>query len=224
MKHTIIKNAIPLEVCSYIKDFFEKRMDLYDERQNQIRIHQPWLHLKHILEPYLTKYIKVLNDQGGNIYKHNYDYGPHVDSSESYQMINCLIPIYIHEPSDDKQRFVVFDQYVDNGFGRTWKCRPWKTEVDLTYNKKTELCPYQDNLVYDKIEGMDMEFYKKYLDHNHAWPDMYMGLTGTAYEAIPGNLILFNSNQIHTSGKINCAWKIGLFINFAGSLQELLIQ
>lgn len=223
MKHTIINNAIPLEVCDYVKDFFDNRTDLYNTKPNQIRIHQPWLHLKNILEPYLSKYIKQFDDCGGNIFKHNYDYGPHVDCYRPYQMINCLIPIYRHEPLTEKQYFVVFDQYVNNGNGRTWKCKQWSNEVDLTVNKKTELCPYQDELVFDKIEGMDLEFYKKYLEHPNSWPDMYRGLSGTAYEATPGNLILFNSNQIHTSGKINSTWKIGLLIMFGGSLDELLL-
>ena len=224
MKHTIIKNAIPLEVCDSVKDFFDKNIHLYDTSDNQIKIHNIWDRLRHLLEIHLSKYINKLDNQGSNIYKHSEDYGPHVDSDQTYQMINCLIPIYRHLPSEEKQYFVVFDQYVDNGFGRTWKSRPWQGEIDLVFNKKTDLSPYQDDSVYEKIEGMDKEFYKKYLDHGNAWPEMYLGLTGTAYEAIPGNMILFNSNQIHTSGRINSLWKIGLFMQFAGSLDELIIQ
>ena len=223
MKYTIRKNAIPLEVCDYIKDFFDTNPHLYDNSDGQDKINDFWKSLRYILEPLLLKHLNTLDFQGGNIYKHSEDYGPHVDSDQTYQMINCLIPIYRHLPSEEKQYFVVFDQYVDNGFGRTWMSRPWQGEIDLKFNKKTELSPYQDVLVHEKIEGMDTEFYKKYLDHSRAWPDMYMGLTGTAYEAMPGNMILFNSNQVHTSGRINSLWKIGLFMQFAGSLDELII-
>lgn len=226
MKHTIIKNAIPLDVCDYVKDFFYSRTDLYAEkgRKGHIRIHNPWEYVKDVMEPYILKYIKPLNDCGGNIYKHDHDYGPHTDSYRPDQLINCLIPIYLHEPTEEKQHIVIFDQYISNGVGRIWRCKPWKGETELEFNKKTELSPYQDELVHNKIEGIDMEFYKKYLEHAGTWPDMYRGLTGTAYEAVPGNLILFNSNHIHTTGKLNCSWKIGLFQQFLGGLDELLIN
>ena len=228
MKHVSFENVIPLEVCEYIKDFFDKRTDLHvikPNNPNVIKINHPWKHLKDVLDPIFSKYFKTNNGNGGNLYKHQNVYTTHVDSFEPHQMINALIPIYTL-PSVETQHFVVFDQWIDNGIGRTW----YGDRADITengnfdFNKKVALTPFNDPDVYDKTEDdIDEDFYKKYLDFDCHKPEYFKGLTGKAYSFVPGNLILFNSNQLHTTGKLINDWKMGLHINFDGSLDELLL-
>ena len=226
-RHTVIENAIPLEVCEHIKNFFETRTDLHEWKENNpnvIKINHPWKHLADVLDPIFRTHFNPKNGNGGNIYKHTNVYTTHVDSFEQHQMINVLLPIYL--PEDNiQQHFVVFDQWVDNGFGRTW----YGDRSDISengnfdFNKKAAITPYTDPLVHDKTnKDIDINFYNNYLDFPNHKPEYFKGLTGTAYNFKPGNMIMFNSNQLHTTGKLNVSWKLGLHINFDGSLDELL--
>lgn len=224
LRHKAFENAIPLEVCTHIKEFFDSRSDLHFHRPNNpnvIKINHPWKHLQTLLDPILSQYFKTNKGQGGNIYKHSNVYATHVDSGEPYQLINALIPIYLPEP-DVKQHFVVFDQWIENGIGRTWNANH-VVKHNLDYNTITSSIPYNDIAVYDKIDAdIDREFYNSYLDSSDYHYEHFKGLTGTAYEFRPGNLILFNSNNLHCTGKLTTPWKLGLHINFEGSLEELL--
>jgi hypothetical protein len=229
LRHTVFENVIPIEVCDYIKNFFDTRNDLHVVKSNNpnvIKINHPWKHLKTVLDPILSRFFKTHNGNGGNIYKHTNVYTTHVDSFEPHQMINALMPIYI-PPSDEQQHFVVFDQWVDNGFGQTWygDRNDIKDHGDFDFNKKLAQTPFNDSRVYNKTDcNVDKEFYEKYLDTSCHKPEYFKGLTGTAYEFKPGNLILFNSNQLHTTGRLVSDWKMGLHINFDGSLEDLLIR
>lgn len=225
LRHTAFENAIPLDVCKYIKDFFDTHPELHVHKPNNpnvVKINSPWSHLHDLLNPILSKYIKTNNGQGGNIYKHKNLYSLHVDSEEPYQMINVNIPIHL-EVADPVQHFVVFDQWVDNGYGKTWYGdRSDAKNYNFDHNKIASMTPWEDTGVYDKTDtDIDPEFYKNYLDfHNHK-PSYFKGLTGTAYEWKPGSLIVFNSNNIHCTGKLVGPWKMGLLINFEGSLEDV---
>lgn len=227
--HTVFENVIPLSTCEYIKDFFDTNTELHVVKPNNpnvVKINHPWKHLKTILDPIFSQFFNTRNGNGGNIYKHTNVYTTHVDSFEPHQMINALLPIYL-PPCDESQHFVVFDQWVDNGFGQTWygDRHDIKDHGDFDFNKKVAQTPFNDPRVYNKTDlDIDSEFYSKYLDTNCHKPEYFKGLTGVAYEFKPGNLILFNSNQLHTTGKLAAEWKMGLHINFDGSLEELLVK
>lgn len=228
VRHTVFENAIPLDVCKYIKDFFDSRSDLHVHKPNNpnvVKINSPWSHLKTVLNPILSRYIKTINGQGGNIYKHTNLYSLHVDSAEPYQMINVNIPIHL-EVHDPVQHLVVFDQWVDNGNGKTWYGdREDAKNYNFDHNKIASMTPWDDPGVYDKTEhDIDQQFYSDYLDFDNHKPSYFKGLSGTAYEWKPGNLIVFDSNNIHCTGKLIGPWKMGLLINFEGSLEELLIK
>jgi hypothetical protein len=139
-------------------------------------------------------------------------------------MINALLPIHVSNP-DTMQHFVVFDQWVDNGFGQTWYGEDRKTGAsDFDVNKKISMSPCQDDRVHDlTMLDMDPDFYDAYLDDPKHRISYFKGLSGTAYEFVPGNLLLFNSNNLHCTGKLTGPWKMGLHINFEGSLGELLV-
>ena len=228
-RHTSFKNAIPLEVCAYIKEFFDTHQELHVNKPNNpnvTKINSPWSHLGHVLEPILNRYFKTVNGQGGNIYKHKNLYTIHVDSEEPYQMINCLIPVYVTSNEED-QHFIVFDQWVENGFGQTWYGdRPkLQGETDFDRNKKIWMTPFNDDRVYDKTkEDIDASFYQSYLEFDDHKPTYFKGLTGKAYAYRPGDLILFNSNQLHCTGRLVGPWKMGVLINFEGRLDNLLIN
>ena len=227
MRQIGFENVIPLEVCKYIKDFFDNNPDLQIHKPNNpnvIKINHPWRHLQDVLDPILSKYFRTNKGSGGNIYKHSNLYSLHVGSDEPTQMINVNIPIHL-EVEEPQQHFIVFDQWTDNGFGQTWYGdRPDLNNYDFDRNKKVPTSPYNDPRVYDCTEDpIDPEFYKKYLEFDMHKPELFHGLTGTAYEWKPGNMVVFNSNNLHCTGKLIGPWKMGLLINFEGTVEELLV-
>tara|TARA_R110000868_G_scaffold362160_1_gene624245 strand:- start:2778 stop:3473 length:696 start_codon:yes stop_codon:yes gene_type:complete len=227
MKHTVFENAIPLEVCREIKDFFDDNPDLQIHKPNNpnvVKINHPWRHLEDRLRPILSKYFDPNKGSGGNIYKHTNLYSLHVDSDEPTQMINVNIPIHL-EVTDPPQHFMVFDQYTDNGFGQTWYGkRKDINNYNFDRNKKVPMSPYEDPRVYDCTEDpIDEKFYSDYLEFNNHTPELFHGLTGTAYDWRPGNMVVFNSNNLHCTGKLVGPWKMGLLINFEGTVEELLV-
>lgn len=228
LRHVAFKNVIPLEVCNYIKEYFDNHTELHINKPNNpnvTKLNAPWEHFGSILTPILSKYMKITRGYGGNVYKHTNLYTTHVDSHDPHQTINVLIPIYTPD-SNDNQHFVVFDQWMDNGIGRTWYGDrvDTATNTDFDLNKKSSMTPYTDDLVHDKTNNdIDPLFYKTYLEYPKHKPEYFKGLTGTAYDFIPGNLILFNSNNLHCTGKLVGSWKMGMFINFDGALGDLLL-
>lgn len=227
IRHTAFAGVIPLEVVGYIRDFFYEHPELHVNKPNNpnvTKINNPWKHIGDLLEPILSKYFKCNGANGGNIYKHSNLYTTHVDSVEPFQMINALLPIQVTNPTET-QHFVVFDQWVNNGFGQTWYGDGRETgPSDFDINKKLSLSPWQDHRVHDKTEqDMDPGFYQDYLEDPKHDISYFRGLTGTAYEFVPGNLLLFNSNNLHCTGKLVGPWKMGVHINFVGQLEELLV-
>ena len=226
MRHTCFENSIPLDVCKYIKKFFDDNPDLQIHKTNNpdvVKINKPWKHLHEVLDPILSKYFKTNKGQGGNIYKHKNLYSLHVDSDEPWQLMNVNIPIHL-EVDNPKQKLIIFDQYTDNGFGQTWygKRKDIKKNGNFDFNKKVPLTPYEDDKVYDCIDQpIDTKFYSDYLDFANHTPELFYGLTGTAYDFTPGNMIVFNSNNIHSTVKLIGPWKMGLLIQFEGTLEEL---
>ena len=226
MRHTCFENSIPLDVCKYIKKFFDDNPDLQIDKSNNpdvVKINKPWKHLHEVLDPILSKYFKTNKGQGGNIYKHKNLYSLHVDSDEPWQLMNVNIPIHL-EVDNPKQKLIIFDQYTENGFGQTWygKRKDIKKNGNFDFNKKVPLTPYEDDKVYDCIDQpIDTKFYSDYLDFANHTPELFYGLTGTAYDFTPGNMIVFNSNNIHSTGKLIGPWKMGLLIQFEGTLEEL---
>tara|TARA_A100001391_G_scaffold160155_1_gene118747 strand:+ start:66 stop:755 length:690 start_codon:yes stop_codon:yes gene_type:complete len=227
MRHTCFENSIPLEVCKYIKDFFDNNPQLHVHKPNNpdvIKINSPWSHLHEVLNPILSKYFKTNKGQGGNIYKHTNLYSLHVDSDEPWQLMNVTIPIHL-EVEEPKQQLIVFDQYTDNGFGQTWygKRKDIKKHGDFDRNHKIAMTPYEDERVYDCVDKpIDQNFYDRYLEFNNHTPELFYGLTGTAYDFALGNMVVFNSNNIHSTGKLVGPWKMGLLIQFEGKLEELI--
>lgn len=222
MNQICFTNVIPLNIIEELVSFFNTNTHLHYSRlgAGTTKIEKPWPLVKDLIDPYLSKYFNTEPALGGNFYKHEWDYGPHVDSSDEFQTINCLLPLVV--PSVEQQHFVIFDQYVEPGIGRTWMCGAKNNNGELEKNFKTLLYPWEDTSVQEKVQHFDENFYNKYLKHNRTSTETYRSLSGTAYEYTPGNLILFNSNQVHTTGRMVAPWKLGLFIQFKGSLSELI--
>lgn len=226
MKHTCIENAIPLEVTEYIKQYFFDHPEYHIHKENNpnvIKINAPWTHFKDVLDPILSQYFHTNNGQGGNLYKHSNLYSLHTDSDEPVQLMNCCIPIHL-EVTEPQQKFVVFDQHLRPGLTKTWYGEHrQKSKYNFDFNGITYKRPYDD----EDVQGLtkreiDPNFYFKNLRDSNHQIDLFYGLTGTAYDFKPGNLILLDSQNIHCTGTLIGPWKMGLLIQFEGTVESLL--
>ena len=207
----IYESALSNEVLDILLNFFNSNTHLHYDTMGMKKIIEPWQHVQHILEPILSKYFPTDTNLGDNFYKHNFPYFTHIDSCNNKNSYNVLIPLYLSENTN--QKFVIFDQYCTDYSGATWLGDIWKPEGDFESNKKRDF-PYKDETVIgctDKPISDDMYEVLKYDYRNE---EQFFGLTGIAYDYKPGNILVFPSNQLHCTGRMDCEYKIGLSLRF----------
>jgi len=141
-----------------------------------------------------------------HFYKHEIPYFPHTDF-RSDEVENMVIPLQV--VGGDNPYLVVFDQYFEEP-SVTWTFRE---DVHFEINTGVKGRPVD----FEDVKGLteksiDKELYNNYLHH---YPEKYWhGLTGTAYEFVPGNIIKFDSKKIHCTSAMKCSSKLGLTIRF----------
>jgi hypothetical protein len=146
---------------------------------------------------------------GDNFYEHNFSYFPHCDALQSNSWLNILIPIKLFDKTAD-QKFIVFDQKYNAG-NATWM-GSYELGGDFVSNKKisTRIC---DNEHVSNLTGLEIndnlynDVNKKYLSKEYLF-----GMSGDSFIWSPGDVLMFNSKFIHTTGQMNCSKKLGLSV------------
>lgn len=217
MHYKVYENVIPIEEIKRILNFFNTQDNLKVNINYMEKINNPWsLEVVKNLNPILSKYVDTSVNLGDNIYKHSYAYFPHTDTDPDYNSINALIPLCVE--SDLYQPFVIFDQYSKSKKPKTWVMQE-DDNTNFVKNKAVTNSIYNDADVVGCMDtAIDEEFYKNYLKNNFRPRDLFYGLTGNVVDFKPGNLILFNSDHIHATGKMIAKYKIGLVLRFVGRL------
>lgn len=198
-------------------EFFEKETKTYTNQMNKVT--HPWdkdivqEHVRPVLDTFMHTDGECLGD---NFYKHEKSYFPHVDISNGvYPCVNVLIPLMTSEPCD--QKFIVTDQYVTDYNGSTWVGKYYDQMPEFDNNKKRR---YLGNEVHNKSLVISDDDFNEYCPTDDI--KLYNPLDLNVFDFKPGNILLFDSAFLHFSAKMQCKWKIGLSLRFAGSLQELL--
>lgn len=205
------KNVVSSDTLDTLIQFFEINTHLYKDTMGMLKISSPWQYVQKILDPLLSQYFDTSSNLGDNFYKHSFPYFPHIDSFGNKNSYNVLIPLKLSQPVN--QKFIIFDQYCTDYSGATWLGNIWKPEGDFEANKKREF-PYKDaDVVGCTGKPVDPDLYKD-LQYDYRNKEMFFGLTGTAYDYTPGDILIFPSNSIHCTGKMECEWKMGLSLRF----------
>ena len=146
---------------------------------------------------------------GDNFYQHSVSYFAHCDARENTAWKNIVIPLRINR-AYGAQKFVVFDQTYSLG-NATW-IGSYAMEGDFYSNKKIAL-PFSASPGFGLCSDAPIseELYSE-LDQKYYTREYCSGLTGHAYPVIPGTVIVFDSQHIHCTGRMNCASKLGLSI------------
>lgn len=211
----ILKNVMTAEEISYLENYFNTR-DNYVITNGMKKI--PVRGITHE-----TKFLKILDDiiknkigidkeyelLGDNFYEHYTSYYPHTDAIQPNSWLNIVVPIKLFGQREP-QKFIVFDQKYIGGNG-TWMGTK-KMAGDYASNKKIEkrICD-SDNVVNLTNTDIPDELYSDVWQYNFPKEELF-GLSGQSFEWIPGDIIVFDSKFIHTTGKMNCQKKLGLSI------------
>lgn len=210
----ILKNVITPEELLYLENYFYTR-DEYDHTNGMKKY--PIRGINHE-----TAFLKMLDDiiqnkigidkkyelLGDNFYEHYSSYYPHTDAIQSNSWLNIVVPIKLYGQRET-QKFIVFDQeYQGNG---TWMGTK-KMAGDFVSNKKIaqKICENEHVRNLTNIDIPDSLYDDIW--QLHFPKEELFGMSGHSFEWVPGDLIIFNSKFIHTTGRMNCQKKLGLSI------------
>jgi hypothetical protein len=149
---------------------------------------------------------------GDNFYRHAISYFPHCDAIEDSAWMNIVIPLRL-ENTISQQKFIVFDQ-TWQGQNATWVGN-LKLEGDFYSNKKISERPCDSELLeYKTNMELPLDIWQ-HIDNKYFNRDYFYSMSGTAYNWAPGNVIVFDSQHIHATGRMQCKFKTGLSIRIA---------
>lgn len=155
-----------------------------------------------------TDYVIV----GDNFYRHSISYFPHCDAIEDSAWMNIVIPLRL-ENSQGQQKFIVFDQ-AWQGKNATWVGN-LKLEGDFYSNKKISERPCDSEFLTNPTEKELPAELWQHIDDKYFNRDYFYSMSGRAYDWRPGNIILFDSQHIHATGRMQCDFKTGLSLRIA---------
>ena len=217
----IIENIIGKEVLVELIDHFESREDQHKHTMGMGKLNDPWRmpEVSELLRPILDQHIDISVNVGDTYFKHLRPYFPHADNNGEFDTVNVLIPLQMSH-TQRHQYFVVFDQINTQSSGATWMGE-YESPGEFHYNKKRTF-PGTDSIVSGATsEEINEELYNIYLRSPNRPRELFYGLSiDQAYRWVPGDIIIFNSNQIHCSGTMKVEWKLGLTLRFKGSLED----
>lgn len=146
---------------------------------------------------------------GDNYYKHDRSYFPHCDATNERAWLNIVIPLMQYSVFGP-QKFVVFDQ-LWLGANTTWMGKV-SIPGDFASNKKTNQRPWDSQFLQHGTDCSLPEVLWQQFDSNNFDRDYFHGLDGVAYDWIPGDIIVFDSQHIHATGKMQSKSKLGLSV------------
>jgi hypothetical protein len=154
----------------------------------------------------------------GNLFNHSDPFTVHSDMKTSKKTI-LLMPIATQDPD---QRFVVFDQRLDNAVSMSWIHDVFfdKTDTELKemyYDMSLRCRPCDTPEVTGCTDHPVADELFEYLPYSK---DLYHGLTGYAWKYTIGKALLFDADMLHATGRMNGP-KIGCTVHFNTPIAEL---
>jgi len=231
---TYLKNVFSIDELDWFKKNFESKKNLcHKAYENSEHLILPIGHginqddcINFILNTLHLPHEKLIGD---NWYLTDQGYGPHADApkGEMGRYLHVVVPI--EKSFDNDHSLIIFDQSSKIGtISFTGKFEQHEIKVadesvakniDADHHRfgdcqKTGIArsEYVTNCTESEI---DKDFYYKYCDTIYP-QNMFWGLSGSVYPWQPGDVIMFNSSQIHATGKMPPnTTKLGISMLFA---------
>lgn len=213
--HKLVENIITGEDLILLKDIFQTHPHIYSHGMDKVLLPMDEQPFRNFVTDLIEQRLGIKEPYrivGDNFYKHGTSYFPHVDAIEETAWLNIVLPIERYNIRGD-QKFIVFDQ-TWAGRNITWLGN-FKLEGDFHSNKKTNEKPcngefFQGGTGAELPDDIWQHIEQKYFDR-----DYFYSMSGTAYSWSPGNALVFDSNHIHLTGKMQSEQKLGISIRIA---------
>ena len=162
-------------------------------------------------------HIPLKNLIGDNWYQTDHPYGPHADApmGDIAQYLHVVVPV--QKNFNDDCSLIVFDQATKIGTVTITGEKDIELEegneiaaqnIDIEHPRFSECKSIgfgsSKYLHYFTNKELDPEICKNYLDFTYPQhsKERFFGLSCKVYKWVPGDIILFNSSQIHASGRM----------------------
>jgi hypothetical protein len=207
----IFNEIIESRIISELVAFFFNNVYLQSTYLGMTKITDPWQYpeVVDLLEPIMHT-LGFTENIGDNFYLHYGPYFPHTDNTVGMNSCNVLIPLMLS--CNLPQKFIIFDQVCNSPSGATWTGSVTLPE-EFMHNKARSY-PYNDASVAGKTEAPNVCNVLQFVETRDRGSDLYNGLSGVAYDWVPGDIIAFPSNRLHCSGIMPNKWKLGLSLRF----------
>lgn len=215
-----LKNVFSKQEIDWFKDNFESKKDLchkaYENSDHLILPIGYNINQDECIDFILNKLeLPQKNLIGDNWYFTDQGYGPHADAPKGHlgQYLHVVIPI--EKSFNDPHSLIIFDQASKVGTlsftGKLEQTDIVVADETVAMNIDAEHHRFQDcqktgtarsEYVTNSTEKeMDEEFYQHYCDWIYP-KNMFWGLSGKVYPWQPCDVIMFNSSQIHATGRM----------------------
>ena len=197
-----------------IEDALYIKANNEESRGKDSNSHKRWKIDKDEEWAHLEKYFKGLDFLHGTLLWHNSPYPVHTDVWHPDNKTNVLIPLHIEAP----QKFFVFDQTF-HGSCQWIPMAPSKSRSADSPDSHAVGRPADD----DRVEGKTgSPLAAEHAANLPEEPSFYHGLTATMYDYQPGQGIVFNSYNLHATGKMDSGYyKSALALWFTNDVDEV---
>ena len=210
--HYSLNNILSKEELEYFIDYYDSHDHYLTRGMEKLLIPFGDTEFIAIIDNIIQTKIGV-SDQykiiGDNFYKHEFSYFPHCDATNKKAWLNIVIPLKQYDQFGD-QKFIVFDQ-TWIGENMTWVGNA-NIGLDFRSNKKTDQRPIDGEFLTNSTNTKLPDEIWQQMDHTYFDQDYFYSMSGTSYDWIPGDIVIFDSQHIHATGKMQSKKKLGLSI------------
>lgn len=213
--HKVLENIISPDELRFLKEIFATHPHVYSHGMDKVMLPLAEEPFKNFVTDLIERRLAISEPYvivGDNFYKHGTSYFPHCDAIEDSAWLNIVLPIERYNVRGD-QKFVVFDQ-TWSGKNITW-LGEFKLDGDFYSNKKTNDRPCDGEFFQAGTDKELPEDIWQHLEQRFFKRDYFWGMSGVAYPWAPGNVLVFDSNHIHATGKMQSEQKLGVSIRIA---------
>jgi hypothetical protein len=217
--HYSLKNILSADELKYFIDYYDSHEHYVTKGMEKLAIPFDDADFMAVIHDLIKNKLGITANYtivGDNYYKHDKSYFPHCDATNERAWLNIVIPLVQYNVFGS-QKFVVFDQ-LWLGPNVTWmgpkinKIIDTNITEDFASNKKINQRPTDSEFLQnDTAHALPQVLWQQF-DDNEFGRDYLHGLDGIAYNWIPGDIIVFDSQHIHATGKMQCKSKLGLSI------------
>jgi hypothetical protein len=213
--HKLVENIVTDSELEYLKQIFLSHDHIFSHGMDKVLLPFDEIEFNEFATNLIERKLNINEPYkivGDNFYKHSHSYFPHCDAIEDKAWLNIVIPIQRFEPRED-QKFIVFDQRWQ-GKNITWLGN-FEIDGDFYSNKKTNSRPCDGEFFQGGTNTELPQEIWQHIDSQHFERDYFYSMSGTAYSWTPGSAIVFDSQHIHSTGRMMSKSKLGVSIRIA---------